>query len=258
MLAAGVAAVCAGMALVWLIARRIRNNGIVDIAWAASFTLLVAVYAWLGHAGPTSAKAWLLGPMVVAWSLRLTVYLYRRVMGHHPVEDTRYQDLRQAWANNLDLRFFVFFQAQALAAVAFSLPHAIVLANAEPGLGLLEWMGAALWLTGFAGESIADRQLARFKQDPANRGRVCEVGLWRYSRHPNYFFEWLVWCGFALFALGSPGGWVGMASPAMMLFTLLRVTGIPATEAAAVARRGEAYRAYQRRVSAFVPWFRRT
>ncbi len=255
LLAAGLLVACLLMAAVWAIARRIRNNSIVDVAWAGLFVPLAVVYA--AGSGLSGPRTWLVLAMVAAWSLRLTIYLYRRVMSHHPVEDTRYQDLRRDWARNLDVRFFVFFQAQALAAVAFSVPHALALANPAPALQPVEWIGLVVFLAGLLGESAADWQLARFKADPANAGRICQAGLWNYSRHPNYFFEWLVWCGFALVALAAPRGWLGLLSPALMLYTLLRITGIPATEAAALARRGEAYREYQRTTSAFVPWFKR-
>ena len=106
-----------------------------------------------------------------------------------------------------------------------------------------------------AGEAAADAQLNKFKSDPSNKGRTCQVGLWRYSRHPNYFFEWLIWVAFALFALASPGGCWGLLSPALILYFVLRVTGIPATEAQAIRTRGEEYRRYQQTTSAFVPWF---
>jgi steroid 5-alpha reductase family enzyme len=122
----------------------------------------------------------------------------------------------------------------------------------------LEWAGAALWLFALLGESAADLQLARFKADPSTRGRVCDVGLWRLSRHPNYFFEWLVWCAYFLFALPSPWGWTTVSCPLLMLYFLFRVTGIPATEEQALRSRGEAYRRYQRTTSAFVPWVRRS
>lgn len=255
LLLAGLLTAALLMAVVWAIARHIRNNGIVDIAWAGSFMPLAAIYAVGG--GGSGARTWWLSAMVAAWSLRLTIYLYRRVMGHHPVEDTRYQDLRRDWAHALDRRFFVFFQAQAAAAVLFSVPHAVAFAHPAPSMTWVEWLGVAVWAIGLAGEALADWQLARFKADPAHAGRICQAGLWNYSRHPNYFFEWLVWCGFAIFALGAPWGVLGLLSPALMLFTLLRVTGIPATEAAALARRGDAYREYQRTTSAFVPWFKR-
>lgn len=107
------------------------------------------------------------------------------------------------------------------------------------------------------GESVADRQLDRFRRDPANKGRVCRVGLWRVSRHPNYFFEWLLWVAYFTFALASPGGWLTAYCPALMLYFLFRVTGIPTTEAQALRSRGDDYRECQRTTSAFVPWFRR-
>jgi len=243
------------MGTVWVVAVRIRNAGIVDIAWAASFAPIALLFAALGPGAPP--RRLLVALMVSAWSLRLATYLYRRVMGHHPVEDTRYQDLRARWAPNADARFFWFFQVQALAVVALSVPFALTATNPEPSLGPFEWAGLLLWFIAVAGEATADRQLELFKADPQNVGRLCEVGLWNYSRHPNYFFEWLAWCAYALFALDSPWGWVALYCPAVMLYLLLRVTGIPALEEAAVRRRGSAYRRYQQTTSAFVPWIKR-
>ena len=122
----------------------------------------------------------------------------------------------------------------------------------------MEWAAAVLWLLALAGESLADRQLATFKRDPAKVGRVCDVGLWRYSRHPNYFFEWLVWVAYALFALPAAWGWLSVLSPLLILCLLLRVTGIPLNEAQAVRSKGDAYRRYQAATSAFIPWFPRS
>jgi steroid 5-alpha reductase family enzyme len=110
-------------------------------------------------------------------------------------------------------------------------------------------------LIGMVGEAIADWQLEKFKKDPANKGKTCTAGLWNYSRHPNYFFEWLMWIGCATIALASPWGWLGLLSPALILYFLLGATGIPATEAQALRSRGDEYRAYQRSTNAFVPWF---
>ena len=118
--------------------------------------------------------------------------------------------------------------------------------------------GAVLWLLAVSGEALADAQLAAFQRDPANRGQVCDTGLWRTSRHPNYFFEWLTWVAYALFALASPWGWLGLIGPACILWLLLRVTGLPTTEAQSLRSRGDAYRRYQARTSAFVPWFPKT
>ena len=127
--------------------------------------------------------------------------------------------------------------------------------NDTQAIHLLEWTGLALWATALAGEVLADRQLARFRGAPGNRGKTCRAGLWRYSRHPNYFFEWLIWCAYSLMTLPAPYGWIGLANPLLMLFLILKVTGIPANEARALQTRGEDYRRYQRSTSAFVPWF---
>jgi steroid 5-alpha reductase family enzyme len=141
--------------------------------------------------------------------------------------------------------------------VFFSLPALLAVVNPAPEFSLLEYAAAALWAVAFAGESTADRQLLHFKMEPTNAGRTCQQGLWRYSRHPNYFFEWLIWVSYALFAAASPWGWLASACPLVMLYLLLRVTGIPPTEAHALVTRGDEYREYQRTTSAFVPWVRR-
>jgi steroid 5-alpha reductase family enzyme len=251
----GLALIAVAMAAVWVLAVRIRNAGIVDVAWSANFTLLALLYAAIGP-GQALRRA-LIASMSVVWSARLAIHLYVRVGGHHPVEDGRYQQLRKDWAPHADRRFFWFFQAQGLLNVILSLPTLVASANAAPTLSPLEWAAAALWAVAVFGESLADRQLDRFRKDPAHRGRTCQAGLWRYSRHPNYFFEWLVWVAYFLFALASPFGWVTVYCPLLMLYFLLRITGIPATEAQALKSRGDEYREYQRTTSPFVPWFRR-
>ena len=115
----------------------------------------------------------------------------------------------------------------------------------------------ALFLIGLIGESTADAQLAAFKRNPANKGGVCDAGLWRYSRHPNYFFEWLIWIAYAVFALASPYGWIALAMPVLMLHFLINVTGLKATEEQALRTKGERYRLYQARTSGFIPWIPR-
>src|SRR5262249_52357017 len=146
---------------------------------------------------------------------------------------------------------------QALLDVALSLPFLVACLNPKAPLGWMEKAAAGLWLAAMAGEAMADWQLHRFKKKPGNKGKTVERGLWRNSRHPNYFFEWLIWISYALFALPSPWGWLGAISPALVLYFLLSVAGIPATEAQAVRSRGEEYRRYQRTTSVFVPWKRR-
>lgn len=241
------------MFVLWIIHLRLKNAGVVDIGWAGSYALIALVYAVMGDGyGPRRA---LITTMVVIWSVRLAAHLTARTIAQP--EDARYQHIRQQWGGNVPLKFFLFFQFQALLNVILSVPLLLVAVNPRSELSPLEWLGCALWIIAVAGESLADRQLRAFKSDLANRGKVCNLGLWRYSRHPNYFFEWLVWVALFVFALASPYGFVSIIAPALMLYFLLRVTGIPATEAQLLRSKGDAYRAYQQTTSAFVPWFPR-
>lgn len=243
------------MMVIWRIGLRLHNFGIVDIAWSAGFSALSVMYGVLSN-GYDPRRA-LITVMAALWSLRLGAHLYFRVMKHHPVEDSRYAKLREEWGANADRRMFWFFQLQAGSQVILSAPFLLICLNPRPGLELIEWLGFAVWLFALAGESLADHQLKQFKTAPANQGRVCQAGLWRWSRHPNYFFEWLIWVAFFIFALGSPWGWVTIYCPLLMLYFLVKMTGIPMTEELAVKTKGEAYREYQRSTSSFVPWFRR-
>jgi steroid 5-alpha reductase family enzyme len=163
--------------------------------------------------------------------------------------------LRKEWKTNLPLRFFFFFQFQALLDLFLSLPFLLACLDTSAPLGIPEKIGAAIWIVGILGESVADAQLEAFKKNPANKGKTCRAGLWNYSRHPNYFFEWTVWVGYAVFCIAAPWGLLGLLAPALILYFLLRLTGIPATEAQALRSRGDEYREYQRTTSAFVPWF---
>ena len=249
-------ALCAGFAGVYAMARRWDNYGIVDVAWAYAFAPVALFYAFA--AGGWGSRRAALATMGVLWSVRLGTHLLRRVAAHHPEEDGRYVQLRRDWSANFARKMFGFFQMQAASVVLLSVPFLLPALNPTGAWHTLEIAGLALWLVAIAGETVADAQLAAFKRDPRNRGRVCDVGLWRYSRHPNYFFEWLVWVALALFALASPWGWLALGAPAMMLYLLLRVTGIPLTEEQAVRSKGDAYRLYQRTTNRFVPWFRRS
>jgi steroid 5-alpha reductase family enzyme len=148
-----------------------------------------------------------------------------------------------------------FYLLQATWVVLFAVPQYVAMHNARP-FGILDMTAIAIFAVSVIGESIADRQLARFRGDSANRGEVCQVGLWRYSRHPNYFFEWLHWFAYPLLAIGlGPAAYVALLGPALMLVFLLKITGVPPTELRALQSRGERYREYQRTTSAFFPWF---
>jgi len=251
LLAIGTGLACLSFFIVWMISVKVKNYGFLDVAWSYAVAVLAPLYAFWGPGDPW--RKWLLTAVGVAWSLRLGTYLLRRVLSHHPQEDPRYETLRRRWPGSA--MFLVFFQLQALVAVVFSLPFLLVAFKTEPGLAPVEILGLAVAALALAGEALADAQMKRFKADPANRGRVCATGLWRYSRHPNYFFESMVWWGFFLVALGSPLGWITLVCPLLMLYFLLKVTGIELTEAHSLRTRGEAYREYQRATSAFIPWF---
>jgi steroid 5-alpha reductase family enzyme len=253
LIGSALAGLCALFAGLFLLCRRLDNYGFVDVAWSYAFALLAAFYAILGSGW--APRRLILATMAGLWSLRLGTHLLRRVAAHHPVEDGRYVQLRADWAGNFGPKMFGFFHLQAASVALLGVPFLLPVTNRGSGLHPLEVAGALLWLLAISGESLADAQLAAFKRNPANRGGVCAVGLWRFSRHPNYFFEWLIWVAFFVFALGSPWGWLAVISPASILFLLLRVTGIPLTEQQAVRSKGDAYRRYQATTSAFVPWF---
>jgi steroid 5-alpha reductase family enzyme len=239
-------------AVVWSISVRVNNYGFLDAAWSYGVALLAPIYA---VAGPGSFNRKLIfGGLGVVWSLRLGTYILLRVLRHHPVEDVRYQSLRQRWPG--PAMFLAFFELQALIAVVFSVPFLLAAWNSNRSITAFEILGLAIAAGSIAGEALADRQMKRFKADPENHGKVCELGLWRYSRHPNYFFEFLFWIGILIASLLTPWGWLTAVCPLLMYHFLTKVTGIPLTEEYALKSKGEAYRRYQQTTSAFVPWFR--
>lgn len=249
------AGLCVLFAGVYLVARRLDNYGVVDVAWSFAFGPLALAYAGLNHGW--LPRRLVVAALVLAWSARLGTHLGRRVAAHHPEEDGRYVRMREAWRGRFHATMFGFFQLQAGSVVVLGLPFLLATRHVAAGFHALEIAGLVVFAVAIVGEAVADAQLAAFKRDPANRGAVCIRGLWGWSRHPNYFFEWLVWVGFALIALPAPGGWSGLIAPASILYLLLRVTGIPATEEQALRSKGAAYRRYQQTTSVFIPWPRR-
>jgi steroid 5-alpha reductase family enzyme len=250
-IAIGAAAVFAIMSALWWLGIRHRNFSYVDIGWCVNFSVLAAIVASLGDGTPL--RKWIMAGMYAIWSLRLAWHLAERIIGEP--EEGRYVELRREWGSsgNLNGKFFLFFQLQAALNLILLVPLLLVSRNSSVEWHPLELAGILLWIVAVCGESVADRQLASFKRDPANKGEVCNVGLWRYSRHPNYFFEWMIWVAYAVFALPSPYGWIALAMPALMLHFLINVTGVRATEEQAVRSKGEKYRRYQRETSMFVP-----
>jgi len=237
------------MSLGWQWQRSRANAGIVDVLWAAGVGGSAVLLALIGNGAPwTRAMLALLGGV---WGTRLALHLWKRVRGEP--EDGRYQHLRAHW-QGVQWKFFAFFQFQALLIVLFALPFVAVARNpAASGVGLP--FAVAIWLLSVLGESIADAQLAHFRDDPANKDRTCRRGLWGYSRHPNYFFEWLHWFAYVCLAIGSPIGWLAWSGPIVMYVFLRWISGVPYTEAQALRSRGEDYREYQRTTPMLIPRF---
>jgi len=244
----GLAAVSAIAMLGWLASLPLRNVSIVDSLWSLMFLAAAAAYAYL-QPGPLGARAVLVLVLVAVWAIRLSAYITWRNRGHG--EDFRYQKIR---ANN-DPGFafkslYIVFGLQAGLAWVISLPLLAAIDSSVP-LGWLDLAGVALWLVGMVFEAGGDWQLARFKADPANRGKVLDSGLWRYTRHPNYFGDFCVWWGLFLVALAG-GGWWSVVGPLLMSFLLLKVSGVALLEKD-IGERRPAYRDYVRRTSAFFP-----
>lgn len=240
------------MAVLWLVERTQRNASLADIGWCVGLIAVVAGYAWLA-AGEMERKL-LLVVMVSVYGFRLGGYLlFNRVIGR--AEDQRYQRLRRVWRLDEPPWMFGYFQLQAAAVVLFSFPFLAVMQNPRPPFSLWELAGVIIWMVGVVGESLSDRQLARFRAKPWNHDRVCREGLWFFSRHPNYFFEWVHWWAYVVMAIGSSGWLLTWIGPVVMGVALRYITGIPWAEEQAVRTRGEDYRRYQDTTNAFIPWW---
>jgi steroid 5-alpha reductase family enzyme len=249
LLLVGAAFASGGMAVLWAVQLRTHDASPVDVGWAIFIACVATLYALV--AGGDVGHRVLAALIASIWGWRLGLYLLlNRVVGKE--EDGRYQTLRSKWGERAKLNFFLFFQLQAAFVVFFSMPFLFISMDQGTAIGALAWLGVAVWAVGNAGVIVADRQLAQWRADPANRGKTARSGLWAWSRHPNYFFEFVTWCGFALVATASPWGWIAWIVPAGLLFLLFRVTGIPATEAQSSRSRSD-YAEYQRTTSVFVP-----
>lgn len=238
--------------LVWLVQRRTRNAGIIDAVWAFSLGALAVLYGLGATGDPQARAAAAVGGLI--WGVRLGAHLWRRNIGH--AEDARYRALRESWGDNADSRMFGFFMVQAIAALVLSVAFLLPALRSRPVSP--EWFAVAvgIWCLSVAGEALADRQLRRFIADPASRGQVCNVGLWRYSRHPNYFFECLHWVAYVPLAMGEPWGWLSLVPLVLMIWLLLKVSGIPMLEAhLSLSRPG--YADYMRTTPMLVPWLPR-
>ena len=249
LLIAGAAASTLMLAL-WVLQRARRDGGIVDIGWAFGLGAAAVFYGVFG--GGLPARRLMVACLAGFWGFRLATYLFFRIWWSK--EDGRYKTLRDNRGDRADRFFFFFFQFQALLIVLFSVPF-LVCSSASGPLSWLDFLGVGIGVLSLCGELTADAQLARFRRQPENKGKTCRVGLWKYSRHPNYFFEWIHWFAYVPMSITAACGWASLGGPMLMLLCLFWLTGIPYTERQALKSRGEDYRNYQRTTSVFVPWF---
>jgi len=242
------------MAGAWVVQQRTGNSGWVDTIWTFSLGLIgVGGALWPVGDGIVTARQALIAVLVAVWSLRLGIHVAFRTAGI--TDDPRYAEYAKQWGAAAPRKMFGFLQAQAI--VSVPLVFSIFVAAHRPGesLGWQDLLGALVLLAGIAGEGTADAQLKRFRSDPGNRGRVCDAGLWHWSRHPNYFFQWMGWLAYPVIALSLdyPWGVLTLSAPILMYWILVHVTGIPPLEQQMERSRGLAYRHYQDRTSKFFP-----
>jgi steroid 5-alpha reductase family enzyme len=246
----------------WMVQQRTGNSGWVDTIWTFSLGLVGAGSALWPVAGATpDARQWLVAALVAIWSIRLGSHIAARTAGI--TDDPRYAAFAKEWGVDSRRKMFIFLQNQGFGSIP--LVFAIFVAARFPvdSLRFQDALGALILFIGIAGEALADAELKRFRTDPANKGQVCNVGLWRWSRHPNYFFEWFGWLAYPVIAISVdqplyytlyyPWGWATLLAPLFMYWILVHVTGIPPLEAQMLRSRGERYRDYQSRTSVFFP-----
>ena len=239
------------MALAWRIALTTGQSGRIDAIWAFATGLAAVAAAAASHGDPL--RRTLVCAMAAIWSLRLALYLWRRAISG--ADDPRYAALKQSWGAAASRRLFLFLQIQALASWPLVLTAYCAAGAPRPGLDARDGLAIALFALAFAGEAIADQQMKSFRRAPANRGRICDQGLWAWSRHPNYFFEWLSWLAYPIMAVeaGSPAGWLALSGPLVMYWLLVHVSGVPPLEAHLSRSRPAEFAAYAENVSAFWP-----
>lgn len=258
-LIAAILALMIAMAIAWAVYRRTKNAGWIDAIWTFGTGFAGAAAALVPIAATPTPRQWIVAALTSLWCLRLGLHITHR--NRTRPDDPRYAKMLADWGTDAHRKLFWLLQKQAWCGAV--LIAAIFLAARRPGDSLLasDVIGALFALAALAGEAIADNQLRIFVSDPNNRARVCDIGLWRASRHPNYFFEWLAWLAYPIIAIdiggGYPWGWVTLAGPAMMYALLVYVSGIPPLEAHMMQSRGAAFESYRARTNAFFPWFRR-
>ena len=248
----GLGAIVTVLSLVWVLSVKLRDASIVDICWGPGFVLLVWLYSALSPG--LTVRSWLVAVLITAWGARLAVHIFRR--NHGKGEDPRYQAMRAShgpafWWRSL----LTVFWLQGVILWFVALPLLVAVRAAQPAaLTAVDGLGVLLFVAGFGFEVVGDYQLERFKAEPSNRGNVLDSGLWRYTRHPNYFGDATIWWGMYAIAASTPGGWLTLLSPSLMTLLLMRVSGVTLLEVGLKASK-PGYGAYIARTSAFFPWF---
>ena len=250
----GLGTILMASTLAWMVSVRLRDASVADVCWGLGFVLLAWLYCYLSLA--LTPRSWLVAALITLWGARLSLHIFRR--NHGKGEDPRYQAMRAAhgppfWWRSL----FTVFWLQGALLWFVALPLLIAVRAARPtALPAVDGLGVVFFTVGFAFEVVGDYQLARFKAESSSRGHVLDRGLWRYTRHPNYFGDATLWWGLYAIAAATPGGWLTVLSPALMTFLLMRVSGVTLLEDGLKASK-PGYRAYIARTPAFFPWFPR-
>jgi len=238
------------MFVLWFMQVKTKNASLLDIGWTAG--LLICCWVYATGTGTLNPRKMLIFVLVGFWAVRLAGLLAVRLLRDRR-EDRRYARIREEWKTRQDLKFFFMFQFQGLLDVILSWGYLVICMNPSKNFSTFEYLALGVWIVGFVGEFIADGQLQAFKADPVNKARTCEYGLWYYSRHPNYFFEWLMWLAYFLMAVVAPFGWSVVISPVLMYYFLMHLSGVPLAEAQALRTKGDEYRRYQKTTSMFIP-----
>jgi steroid 5-alpha reductase family enzyme len=236
------------------IALRVRLMAVVDTIWTSGLGLGAMAYLYV-H-GFETVRSFVVCLVIMVWSFRLSYHLFcdRVLKGE---EDPRYLNLAKHWGDASKRNFYFLFLAQILFVALFLVPVTLAMRSSSESFLLMDWLAICLAGIALTGEYLADRQLAEFRGNPANKGGVCKEGLWRYSRHPNYFFEWLHWWAYVAFAWSSALWWLSLIGPLAMYIFLRYLTGVPHAERSSLRSRGEAYREYQQTTNTFFPWIPR-
>ena len=244
-------ALCLAMAVAWRVQRKTGSSGWIDTIWSAAVGVVGIAVALAPETA--SGRGKLAAALVALWSARLALHIAARTRG--APDDPRYADLARQWGAEAPRRMFWFLQSQALAGFVLVVAVGLAAANPAPFPRPADFLAVLILLVAVSGEALADSQLQKFRRAHRGEKLICEDGLWGWSRHPNYFFEWLGWFAYPIMAISSenPWGWLALGAPLLMYVLLVHVSGIPPLEAQMAASRGDAFRDLQRRVNAFFP-----